>query len=442
MNRKNRKSKPICVLVMLLLLLGSAKAQDSSFILSLSDAIQTAAKENRQVGLAKTDQQIAAAQFKQTEAIWLPQLNLTYAGMITNQPLGSFGFKLQQARVQAADFNPALLNKPGNTGNFFTQLSLQQPIYNADLMAQRKAAGHQVELYGFQSRRTEEAITMQVTNAYLQLQYAYTVVKVLDEAMATVKDIERFTRDRFQQGLLQKSDLLNVEVQVKAAETNLAEAKSQLVVLSDQLSLLMNRPGGKVYKTESVDLQPAGLAGDAVPEGRSDIQAMKAALAAYDQMIESTKLSALPRLNGFANYQLNDKALFGFGSGAYMAGLQLSWDLFKGNQVRNKKAIQVFEKNRLQQQLQQLEEQGAVEIRKAKRQLADLRFRQQQTVAAVAAATESLRIMQNRYSQGLVNTTDVLMAQTQLAQQKMQAAQTEFMQLSAINYLNFLTETK
>lgn len=443
MDQKNRTVKPFSMLVLLLVLVISrARAQDSITALSLPEAIQTAIRENRQVGIAKTDERIAASQFKQTDAIWMPQLNLSYAGMITNQPLAAFGFKLQQAQVKASDFNPALLNKPGNTGNIMTQLSLQQPLYNADLMAQRKAAALQVEMYGFQSRRTEEAITMQVTNTYLQLQYTYTVVKVLEEALATVKDIDRFTRDRFAQGLLQKSDLLNVEVQVKSAETNLAEAKSQLLLLSDQLSLLMNRPGGKVYTTSPVRLTSADNGADSVPSGRSDLLAMKAGLAAYDQAIRSTKMSAIPRLNGFANYQLNDKSLMGFGSGAYLAGLQLSWDIFKGNQARSKAATQTLEKNKLQQQLQQQVDQGTVEIRKARQQLADLQYRQQQTASAIEAAGESLRIMQNRYSQGLVNTTDVLMAQTQLAQQKMLAAQTDFMQQSTINYLNFLTESK
>lgn len=442
MDQKNRTLKTFSMLVLLVLVIGRARAQDSTLVLSLDEAVQTAIRENRQVGMAKTDERIAGAQFKQTDAVWLPQLSFSYTGMITNQPLAAFGFKLQQAQVKASDFNPALLNKPGNTGNVMTQLSLQQPLYNADLMSQRKAAAFQVEMYGFQTRRTEAAITMQVTNTYLQLEYTYTVVKVLEEALATVNDIERFTRDRFEQGLLQKSDVLNVEVQVKTAETNLTEAKSQLIILSDQLSLLMNRPGGRVYATTPVTLAGSDNGTDSVPSGRSDLLAMKAGLAAYDQAIRSTKMSVIPRLNGFANYQLNDKALFGFGSGAYIAGLQLSWDIFKGNQARSKAAMQTLEKTKLQQQLQQQVDQGTVEIRKARQQLADLQYRQQQTASAIAAAAESLRIVQNRYSQGLVNTTDVLMAQTQLAQQKMLAAQTDFMQQSTINYLNFLTESK
>lgn len=418
------------------------QAQDSTKQLVLQDAIKMALDQNRQIELAKKDEQIAQSQFKQTEAIWLPQVNFSYSAFTSNQPLSAFGFKLQQAQIQQADFNPAILNKPGATSNVLTQLSVQQPLYNPDLAYMRKAAAKQTEIYAFTTQRTQEAITMQVTNACLQLEFSYEVVKVLEDALKTVRDIYRFTNDRYQQGLLQKSDLLNVEVQVKAAETSLAEAKSQIITVSDQLALLMNSPRGIVYKTVPVAIEDAAGVMDTVPAARADIKAMKTAVAAYDLSIKSTKMSMLPKLNGFANYQFNDKKLFGFGANAYMAGVQVSWDIFKGNQSKNKMATQELEKSKLQQQLQNNLEQGSVEIRKTARQLADINYRISQQSLAVASSAEALRIVQNRYTQGLVNTTDVLQAQTLHAQQKMLYAQALFMKKTTITYLNFLTTAK
>jgi outer membrane protein TolC len=419
-----------------------AQAQDSSRQLVLADAIKMAMDQNRQIGLAKKDEQIAQSQFKQTEAIFLPQVNFSYSGFTTNQPLSAFGFKLQQAQVQQADFNPTILNKPGATNNVLTQLSVQQPLYNPDLAYMRKAAAKQTAMYAFTTQRTAEAITLQVTNAYLQLEFSYEVVGVLEDALKTVKDIYRFTNDRYEQGLLQKSDVLNVAVQVKAAETSLAEAKSQVVTLSDQLGLLMNAPKGLVYKTVPVAMDSIVAVTDSVPVDRADFKAMKTAVEAFDLSIKSTKMSMLPKINGFANYQFNDKKLFGFGANAYMAGLQLSWDIFKGNQAKNKMATQVLEKNKLQQQLQDNMEQTATEIRKVNRQIADNIYRITQQSLAVESASEALRIVQNRYTQGLINTTDVLQSQTQLSQQKMAYAQAVFMKKSAISYLHFLTTTK
>lgn len=416
-----------------------ATAQQNTKPLLLNDAITLALEQNRQIGLAKTAEKISLSQFKQTEAIWLPQVNLSYTGFTTNQPLNAFGFKLQQAQVQASDFNPATLNHPGATSNVMTQLSVQQSIFNPDMNYLRKAALKEAEVYAFKTQRTKEAITLQVTNSYLQLEFAYEAVKVLQEALATVREIYRFTNDRYQQGLLQKSDLLQVEVQVKSVETNLAEANSQISNISDQLSQLMNTATGQVYTTQAVVLPVAAGFTDSVSTTRADIKAMNTALSAYDLAIKSTQKSVLPRLNAFGNYQLNDQKLFGFGANAYFAGIQLSWDIFKGNQAKNKVATQALEKTKLQEQLQEQLQEGTVEIRKTKRQLEDTRFRISQQTAAAEQAEEALRIIRNRYIQGLVNTTDVLMAQSQLAQQKMLLAQALFMQKSTLTYLQFLT---
>lgn len=417
----------------------SSKAQDTAKVLQLTDAIKFAVEQNRQISLAKKEEQIAQAQFKQTEAIWLPQINLSYTGFTTNQPLNAFGFKLQQANVLQADFNPALLNHPGSTGNAMTQLSLQQPIVNPDLTYMRKAALKQTEVYAFQAKRTKEAIEMQVTNTYLQLEFTYEVVHLLKEVLKTVQEMHRFTNDRYNQGLLQKSDLLNVEVQVKVAETNLAEAQSQISNISDQLSLLMNTPPGVVYQTIPVVMNFDGTNSLNVSADRADVKALSTAVSAYDLAIKSTKMSMLPKLNGFANYQLNDKSLVGFGANGYMAGLQLSWDIFKGNQAKNKIAVQQLEKNKLQEQLQDQIAKGNVEIRKTMADFYDAAYKIDQQTKAIEQAAEALRIMQNRYSQGLVNTTDLLMAQTQWAQQKMLKAQAVFMQKSTATYLQFLT---
>ena len=91
----------------------SVEAQEPPTQIQLDEALNLAQKANQQIKIAQIDQQIASANVKQTEAIWLPQLNLSYTAMNTNNPLNAFGFKLQQANVTAADFNPALLNNPG-----------------------------------------------------------------------------------------------------------------------------------------------------------------------------------------------------------------------------------------------------------------------------------------------------------------------------------------
>jgi outer membrane protein TolC len=416
------------------------QAQNLTKPLTLEQAVQQAVTASRAVQLAQTDEKIAGSRFKSTEAFYLPSVSLSYSGFTTNQPLNAFGFKLQQAKVEAADFNPAQLNHPGNIFNTLTQLSIQQPLFNADLNQLRKAAAKETEAAGFISQRTREGIALQVKQIYLQLVFTYQARKVMEETITALQAMEKFTGDRYQQGLLQKSDWLLVQVQVKNAETQLAEIISQISILSDQLSLLMNSTERPVYTVTDVSINNA--AADTVPMTRADVKAMIMGLSGYDLMINSTKQSMLPRLNAFANYQLNDKKLLGFGANGYFAGVQLSWDIFKGNQNKNKIITQGLEKNRLQQELSNRIEKDNLEIRKAKQQLNDAAYRTTQQQKGIEQATEALRILRNRFSQGLVNTTDVLIAETQLAQQQLQLAQTKMLQKVTAAYLEFLTATE
>ncbi len=74
-------------IAVLLLLSGSfftLKAQVTPTVIQLSEALELAQKANQQLKLAKIEEQIGGANLKQTEAIWLPQVNLSYTAMNTN----------------------------------------------------------------------------------------------------------------------------------------------------------------------------------------------------------------------------------------------------------------------------------------------------------------------------------------------------------------------
>jgi len=97
-------------------------AQDNTKQLSLSDAIAATLNNNKSIQLAQLDESIAASNYKQTSAIFLPQVGFSYTAMSTNNPLNAFGFKLQQQSITQNDFNPELLNYPSGTPNFTTML--------------------------------------------------------------------------------------------------------------------------------------------------------------------------------------------------------------------------------------------------------------------------------------------------------------------------------
>ena len=409
--------------------------------LSLRAAIDTVLAQNMDLLIAQSDQTIALSRAKEANAVFLPQVQLSFTALSSNNPLNAFGSKLQQQRVTAADFNPALLNSPGSVPDFNTRLELLQPIVNYDQWYQRKAATAQTELQEQKIKRLREYLSYETTRAYLQLQLADEAVIVLEETLQSAQALARFTSDRFEQGLLQKSDLLQAQVWIRTVESNLAEAKSNVSNASDYLSMLMGQPTGTRYATVDSVSNSYTLTELQVPRHRADFAAMDKAIQGTDWMIRSQKAAWLPRLNGFASYQLNDQRLLGFNARSYLAGLQLSWSVFSGNNIRNKINTRLEERRKLSLQLNQLQSQSQLELNKTVRTLADAGFRVDQQKASVLQAAEALRIIQDRYEQGLVNSTEVLLSQSQLSQQKLALAQANFLQKATASYYQFLITT-
>ena len=89
----------------------STSNEDSRLTLSLQEAIEIALEQNFSTAQAEFDVDKTRAQFRQTNAVFLPQLSFEYNAISTNDPLNVFGFKLKQEVVSQQDFNPALLNK-------------------------------------------------------------------------------------------------------------------------------------------------------------------------------------------------------------------------------------------------------------------------------------------------------------------------------------------
>lgn len=420
-----------------------SQSQDSVKHLRLQEAITASVTNNNAIRLSALDVQVATSKFRQTDAMLLPQANFSYSAFTTNNPLNAFGFKLQQRSITAADFDPKVLNDPSATQDFSAKFELQQPLLNFDMLYQRKAAAVQIEMYELLSERTKEYLCFETEKAYLQLQLAYDENKVLNEALATSKAVYKISNDYYDQGLIQKSDLLNAELHVMNIKTQVKSSQSAIQDASDMLSILMDRSTGTVYTIDSISItNPVIADSTGLSNERSDFKALQKGMESYDMMIRSSRMSWLPRLNAFASYQLNDKSMLGFNANAYFAGVQLSWNIFNGNHTKNTISQQQFEKEKIAKQLDQQKSEAQWQINHAKRQLSDATFFMEQQQLAVEQASEALRVLQNRYSQGLVKTTDVLMAQTELSQQKIGYVHAVFNYNLAAASLQFLTTNK
>ena len=422
------------------LLVFSAQAQNSRYI-SLEKAVQTAVENSDNIKIAKLDIKIANANYRQTDAVFLPQIDLGYTALSTNNPLNAFGFLLQQESVTQMDFDPAKLNNPGASQNYNAQIEAKMPLFNLDMVYARKGAKAQEEMYKYKALRTKEYIEFEVKKAYAQLQMAYQAQRILQESLNDVKQIHSSVSNFYDQGLVQKSDVLNAQVQVNTIESALAKAVSNIRNASDGLNLLMgNNIDGNTLGTDSLQQRTILPQNNIQLTYRSDIMALNKAVDATEMMVKSSKMAFLPRINAFGSYGWNDAKMFGFKADSYLVGIKMSWNIFSGNQNRGKFQSARFQRDKMQEELNLHLKQSQIEIDKTKRDLNDSQVEINKQKASVEQAEEALRILTNRYREGLVSTTDLLMAQAQLSKQQLMFSQAVMTYNITEAYLNFLSK--
>jgi outer membrane protein TolC len=398
-------------------------------------------ENNSTIKISKEEFNAAKADYNQTNAVFLPNITASHTGISTTNPLMSFGSKLNQEILTSTDFNPVLLNDPRTTRNFATKIEIQQPLINLDGFYQRKAAKSKMEAMSLKTERTQDYLVFEVEKAYMQLQLAYKAVTVLEKALEASNANKKMANNSFKQGFLQRADILNVEIRVTEVKNQLQTAKSNVQNASNYLSFLMSDKSYIVYQPiESLTISNFNIDKKTISENRSDIKAMHLASKGYEAMNKADKMAFLPRLNAFGSYEMHDNKLFQGSANGYLIGAQLSWDIFNGSKRFGKaqKSKAEFEKSKLE--YNHYVSKSNLELNKVKRQLVDAKNRLELSNLSVEQSEESLRIRKNRFKEGLEKTSDLLMAEAQFSQKKLEYYQTIFEYNFTQTYLEFLTK--
>ena len=411
--------------------------------ISKKDIVQKANDKNLQLQIANQAFKSAQADYRQSNALFLPSITASHTAISTTNPLMAFGSKLNQEVLTAADFNPALLNDPAATQNYATKIEVLQPLINVDGLYGRQAAKSKMEAFQLQTERTGEYLALEVNKSFMQLQLAYKAVKVLEKANATADANLKLIENYFKQGILQKTDVLSVQVRVNEIKNQLQYAKSNVQNASDYLAFLLNEDNtNKVYKpleeldnTIAISSSNTSLSGN-----RKDILAMDKSSEAYAKMYQSSKMNFLPTLNAFGSYELYDDTLFGTNAQGYLVGAQLSWKVFDGYKSIGKMEKAKAEYQKAEVENQQYKSQSQLELNKTNRQLKDAENKVNLEKLALEQSQEAYRIRSNRFTQGLEKTTDLLQAETQMFQKELQLLQAVFEYDFTQEYLQFLTK--
>ncbi len=399
--------------------------------LSLKDSVSFALEHNRMLSVAQAQVQAAEAQADAATGQLMPRLDLSTGLFRTNSPLNSFGTKLQQQGVTAADFDPTLLNNPPYINNYLTRLNLTMPLFAGGAnWAARSAAQSQAQASTYQFNFHKQQMIYQTIAAYVQTRQALAQVEAQQHAVRAAKNRWHDAQALKKRGIAIESDVMDAHVYVLRNQVALAQAKAQYQDSLENLHLVLGMKNTKQaptlaepviqFQAESIDT----LLTQAYTN-RADLLALQSSVEAATAGKRQAQAGYYPHINLIAAQEWNSDT-FGLKNDNTTVGINLTMNLFAGGS--NSAQTRAAESKRIMAslQLEDKRQQIANEVRQAWRGLHIAEQRLQSETEALNQTLESLRIKSLRQKQGLEKTSDLLDAQARADASKVAQIQAKY----------------
>ncbi|HSE97884.1 MAG TPA: TolC family protein [Blastocatellia bacterium] len=387
--------------------------------LTLPLAVEIALRTNPLVRATASGREMADAQLSEARAGRYPFLQLGETFTRSNNPVFVFGSLLEQGRFGPQNFELPSLNNPDPINNFRTALTFRLPIFDQH---QTRTRISQSEIGRKQADAQDDMVRQQVRFEVLRAYYgvivALTRKEVADEAARMAEaDLKRI-RDMFEVGTVVASDLLAAEVQLAEFRQQQIQAEGDMAVaraaLNTALGIAIDTPqkiaGQLAEKEFAVGSQEEMIR--LAMSHRPEMARARLSLESSRERGRGARSEFLPRLDVFGGVGLSSSNLAN-GSSDYAIGASLTFNLFDAGRKARIAQARAAEETDLAEQ-EQIASQIRLDVVRAYQQYVSAR--EQVAVAARAAdqANEVLRIVRDRYQEGLTTITEVLRAETAL----------------------------
>ncbi len=396
-------------------------AAGSGEVLTLDRAVAIALENNHMLRAADAGQEAAEARVGEAKSWRLPRVDLWETFMRTTNPVYVFGNLLNQERFGPQHFDPNFLNHPPPLDNFQTKLSLEVPLWTGGRLANGIRAAEAGAAAAKASReRTRQEVVRMVLDAYTGAVLAKNFLAVARDALETARAHVKLVADMEAAGLVVKSDLLQAKVRESEIEEMVIRARSAVSVSRAALNMALGRDLDAPVEVPAAlpvpDRKPEEL--DALVrealERRPDLLSARKRKEAADRMVRVARGGFFPEIGVAAWYEGNQHSRPGTAGDSWSLVAAAKFTAFDGARTRAQvrtaraRARQADEMTRL------MEQKVALEVRQAWHDLAAALQRLEEARHAVEWAKESLKIVEDRYQEGLTTLVELLDAETRL----------------------------
>jgi outer membrane protein len=393
------------------------QASEKSEALTLPAAVELALQNNPRVKAVLSGREMMDAQVREAQSGWWPLLQFNETFTRSNNPVFVFGSLLEQSRFDTQNFAVDSLNNPDPLNNFRTAVNLKWSIFDqmesSARVAQARIGQDQADR---QKEMVRQQIRFEVLRAYFGVLLAQQRKEVTEEAVKMAESDRRRIDDLFRSGRVVQSDLLSAEVQLAEFRQQQVQASGDLVTAHAYLNTVLGTPIQTIQSVtgQLIDKQFSPAESDELIrqalQSRPDYARAGSAVRSSEEGVRGAKGNYLPRVDVFSSYGISGRDLAS-GSSDYAVGAGLTFNLFDfGRGARLDKARAAQSTAAAEQE--HLANQIRLEVIQAYQDYVSARERMKVADRTVTQALEALRIVQDRYKEGLTTITEVLRTET------------------------------
>jgi outer membrane protein len=403
-------------LILWLVLLGwGTMALAAASPLTLGEAMILALQHNPVLKAAGMTMETAEADVAKARARFLPTVNFNETFNYSNNPTQVFMNKLNQRVFTSQDFLLNNLNFPNAYGDFRTGLVMRQPLFQAgEAFLGYKQAQLGREMAAAYILSSRQQLLFQVTQAYFGLQLAQANLAVVREAHRTATEHLHIAQTRFKAGTVVHSDVLSAEVHLAKLTQEEMTAASQVKIAQSALGTVLGLREAGERPLAPAPKEPAPVPSrlddlkQTAQEKRPDLKQLELAARVAQQEYSKARLNYLPRLHVVAEYDVDQRRLFGNSADSYTVMALLNFNLFNGLSDLAKVKETRAKESQARDYKRDLEDRVRHQVTEAILNLKTAHERLKVARAAVTQAREGLRLISLRYQSGLTILVDLL----------------------------------
>lgn len=263
----------------------------------------------------------------------------------------------------------------------------------------------------------QERMATRVAQLYFEFSARKAIIRASEKSLQSLREQAKQVGQLLEQGKAAEVDRMRLDVRAASVEQSMIQQRNDRESLRASINFMMGRPLDELWESVELDQEPLDHTADplapmeATTTSRSDLKAAGLRLESTAATIDQARAARQPQIQLFTSY---GRAGDWSGREDYdrsQIGLQLSWDIWDAGRRKAQVATARANTEARAAELASLSESRRLELKIAQDDYASALERLEVAVLATRTAAESLRIEQNKYTQGKGTIVDVLDAE-------------------------------